>query len=49
MNKLMSNEAATSYSGQGRKKKLPFINLKLFDALTGKYYLITFKFCLKNI
>ncbi|XP_046141631.1 uncharacterized protein LOC123987775 [Osmia bicornis bicornis] len=34
LHKLMTNEAATFYSGQGRKKKLSFIHLKLYDAVT---------------
>lgn len=37
MNKLITNDAATSYSGQGRKKKISFINLKLYDAIISKY------------
>lgn len=35
MNKMLTNEVATKYSGQGKKKKLPFIKLKIYDAVLG--------------
>uniref|UniRef100_A0A1Y1LJ21 DUF4806 domain-containing protein n=1 Tax=Photinus pyralis TaxID=7054 RepID=A0A1Y1LJ21_PHOPY len=33
MNKLLTNEVSIKYSGQGKKHKLPFITLKLYDAV----------------
>lgn len=37
LRKILTNEAASYYSGQGRKKKIPFVNLKLYDAVMSKY------------
>lgn len=34
LKKMLTNEAATYYSGQGRKHKLPFMDLKLYNAVT---------------
>ncbi|KAK4874285.1 hypothetical protein RN001_013645 [Aquatica leii] len=33
MNKLITNEAGVLYSGQGKKKKLPFMNLTLYNVI----------------
>lgn len=35
MTKLLTNEVATKFSGQGKKKKLPFVSLKIYDAVLG--------------
>ncbi|KAF5276722.1 hypothetical protein FQR65_LT03947 [Abscondita terminalis] len=33
MSKILTNEVAIKYSGQGKKHKLPFNNLKMYDAV----------------
>ncbi|KAK4886010.1 hypothetical protein RN001_002281 [Aquatica leii] len=35
MNKLITNEAGVLYSSQGKKKKLPFMNLTLYNVILG--------------
>lgn len=56
MNKLLTNEVATRYSGQGKKKKLPFMTLKMYDAIIGMrllnnvpYILFILFICLQSL